>query len=366
MSLCSRCLQSLNSSNKRLISYNNGSIFELVIKSRGNTTRQMSWLPKVFGSKSPSPSTSVEGLAATLAPPSSPPQRHAEQVLTKALRESIDKRRSEEAAGREKITQELVAWGESDPIDISSPKSFHDPLGHLTFSEQLQYLANPPSAYLQTLEERAAKREEFEQTIYLADPINYWHLCFETKPDFVGDTVPAWKTWTSDRRMGIMEKFRRYDERYQRTIQRIYEKFDGPEYRSELRKGIVRRMRKTNHRNQIAAAKKTKTAEEQAILKIDDPPLSVVDVKAYRLAISFRNSALKKAQSKFINELVIFDDISEKGVTATEERERAQEKIASEKREEEKKQKEALEEWTNTASAAKLESINWGAIHSEA
>jgi predicted enzyme involved in methoxymalonyl-ACP biosynthesis len=125
-------------------------------------------------------------------------------------------------------------------------------------------------------------------------------------------------------------------------------------------------MRKTNHRNQIAAAKKNKTAEEPAILKIDDPPLSVVDVKAYRLAVSIRNSALKKAQSKFINELVIFDDISENGVTATEERERAQEKIALEKREEEKKLKEALEEWTNTASAIKIESINWGAIHREA
>ena len=364
--LCSRCLQSLNSSNKRLISPLNGTTFELAVKGRGSPTRQMSWLPRVFGSKPSTPSTSTEQ-PGTPVPRSSPPQRRAEQVLTKALQESVDKRRSEEAAGREKIKQQLIAWGESDPIDISSPKSFQDPLGHLTFPEQLQYLANPPPAYLQTLEERAAKREEFEQTLYLADPINYWHLCFETKPDFGGDTVPAWKPWTSDHRMNVMEKFRRYDERYQRTIQRIYEKFDRPEYRSELRKGIFRRMRKTNQRNQIAAAKKNKTTEEQeAILKIEDPPLSVVDVKTYRLAISFRNSALKKAQSKFIDELVIFDDISEKGVTATEERERAQEKIALEKREEEKKQKEALEEWTNMPSEVKVESVNWGAIHSEA
>jgi hypothetical protein len=348
------------------MSPSNGSAFELAVKGRGTPSRQMSWLPKVFVSKPPTPSTSTEERAGTPVAPSSPPQRPAEQVLTKALEESINKRRSEESAGREKIQRQLIAWGESDPIDISSPKSFHDPLGHMTFHEQLQYLANPPPAYLETLEERAAKREEFEQAIYLADPINYWHLCFDTKPDFGGDTIPAWKPWTSDRRINIMEKFRRYDERYQRKIQRIYEKFDRPEYRSELRKGIFRRMRKINQRNQIAGAKKNKTEEEkEAILKIEDPPLSVVDVKTYRLAISLRNSALKKAQARFIDELVIFDDISEKGVTATEEGERAREKIALEKREEEKKQKEALEEWTNTPSAAKVESINWGAIHSE-
>ena len=365
--LCSRCLQCFNSSNKRLTSHLNGSTFELAVKGRGTLTRQMSWLPKVFASKPPTPSTSTEDPAGTPAPLSRPPQRSAEEVLTRALQDSVDKRRSEEATGREKIRQELIAWGESDPIDISSPKSFHDPLGHLTFHEQLQYLANPPPAYLQTLEERAAKREEFEQTIYLADPINYWHLCFGTKPDFGGDTIPAWEPWTSDHRLSVMEKFRRYDERYQRKIQRIYEKFDRPEYRLELRKGIFRRMRKTNQRNQIAAAKKNKSTEKQeAILKIDDPTLSVVDVKAYRLAISFRNSALKKAQSKFIDELVIFDDISENGVTASEERERAQEKIALEKKEEEKKQKEALEEWTNMPRAAKAESVNWGVIHGEA
>ena len=163
---CFRCLQRLDSSNKGLVLPFNRRILELANSSQGIQSRQMSWLPNVFGSKPPTPSTSTDE------PAKPPSQRPAEKVLKEALQESIDKRRAEEAAGREKIRKELIAWGESNPIDISSPKSFHDPLGHLTFPEQVQYLANPPPAYLKTLEERAAKREEFEQIIYLADPIN--------------------------------------------------------------------------------------------------------------------------------------------------------------------------------------------------
>lgn len=371
--MCSHCLQTLNLANGRPTSPVNRILFQLASRNRGTNGRQMSWLPRIFRitqSNSPTPPMSAD----TQSTPSSSSLSHIpapERILTAALQEAAEIRRKEKEAEIKKIEDQLIAYGESEPIDTSTPKSFQDPLGHLTFDEQIQYLANPPPEYLQGLQERAHKREEFDKTMYTADPINQWHLCYSSKPNFAKDILPPWVPWTEDKRIEVMEKFRRYDERFQSRLQSIYKSFDSEDVRQGLKRAITMRLRKDIQKETIASSKKYKKYKkddppQMVQPNVEDPPLAVLDVKVYREMIQMRNLALKKAQAKFMEEVSVFEDINESGVLASVEKQGNLSRILWQRKREVMQQKEALQEWSNMSTDLKVESVNWGAINSEA
>ena len=275
----------------------------------------------------------------------------------------------------QKVEEHLIQWGESDPIDVSfSPGPFQDPLSHLTFQEQKAYLANPPTEYLRTLENRATARELCEKEIYLAAPLNNWRLCYDERPYFGAETLPPWKDWDSEKRLGVMEKYRRYDERLQRNIQQVFETYDSNAWHHKKRREMIIELDKylTQKRTWLNYStkmqrKKPKPASPYYVPDsvINAPPACVIDVKVWRKAITERNGRLKMVLAEHVKEVSVFEDISEEGVLAPAMREQALRKALREEEESEMKGSELLEEWEEMTDEARVEKVNWGAIHSE-
>jgi hypothetical protein len=131
----------------------------------------------------------------------------AEYPLAKSL--EIDAQVHRKATGKKREEEVLAEWNELQPVYNSYiPRPFKDPLGHLTFEEQVAYLANPSDEYLQTLEDRARVREMYEKTVFLADPLTQWKLAYNLKPRFEMLTLPEWKPWNMERKVQVMEKYR--------------------------------------------------------------------------------------------------------------------------------------------------------------
>jgi hypothetical protein len=370
--LCTQCLQTIKMSNRRPTSPLSRFLIQFTSSNRRTNIRHISWLPTIFrvrqSSLPPNPPSTETQTKSTSLPHLIFPRPAPELVLTAALQEAQELREKEKESEIKRIQEQLIAYGESQPIDESTPASFQDPLGHLTFDEQAQYLANPPPEYLDDLLERAQKREDFDKTMFTADPVNQWHLCYPIKPDFGKDDLPPWIPWDEDKRVEVMEKFRRYDERYQQRIQNIFQHFDSGEARNDLKKAVTLRIRKDIQREAIAAAKKAKKNKREDITSsngIDDPPLAVLEVKIYREIIRMRNNALRKAQAKFIDELIVFEDINVQGVLASVEKQMTLSRIMLERKKEIVRQKEALSEWFNMSSDQKAESVDWSAINNE-
>jgi hypothetical protein len=274
-----------------------------------------------------------------------------------------------------KVEEHLIEWGESDPIDVSFiPGPFQDPLSHLTFQEQKAYLANPPTEYLTTLEDRATARELCEKQIYFADPLNNWRLCYDERPDFGAETFPPWKNWDSDKRLTVMEKYRRYDERLQRTIQHVFQTFDSNSWHNRKRKEMIIELDKyltqkrtwLNYTTKMQRNKPKPTSPYYVPHSVvNAPPACVIDVKVWRKAIAERNGQLRRVLAEHVKEVSVFEDISEEGVLASAVREQALRKALREEEESEMKSYELLEEWEEMTDKARVEKVNWGAIHSE-
>src|SRR5438270_8593612 len=213
--ICAQCLQTLSgtASSPRLL--NSNAILQLG-RAYETQSRQMSWLGNLFSPTSP-PSTS-ERHPEPPKPPSSPSEPSPstnkstpELKLKQALEKASEKRNIIALNQQKQLENQLLAWGESDIPSSLTALPFQNPLGHLPLLEQKSYFANPPNAYVETLEERARVRESYEKEMFNADPITHWRLAYSTKPDFAAGELPLWKKWSLEKRLEVMEKCRRYD-----------------------------------------------------------------------------------------------------------------------------------------------------------
>jgi hypothetical protein len=308
----------------------------------------MSWLSKLFPSAGEASSTSA-----------------AEEISMKQAQEAEEKRLAQTAANKV-IAQQLIAWGETDPISELPEPPFQDPLGHLTFEEQKQYFTNPPETYLKTLEDRQRARELHEQQLFLIDPMNNWRFCYSTKPDFTQSMLPRWVPWKKERRVQVMEKYRRYDERFQRQIQEIYEKYDSPSWRDNMRTLLSSRWTKHVQRNAIRAARSSKNQGKQVVVQeAEEVPLSVVEVRVHRYIINSRNRALNRLWNRYIWDVAVFEDISEDGVVASDERRKKFYEIREKRRTDEQRQSEIFKEWSTLPVNSRVERVDWSAISTE-
>lgn len=322
----------------------------------------------------PKPESPTQPPASPSPPPtststsSSPQSLSPEHKLTESLRQAEENRQTTLRAAQKETDQQLLAWGETDPVSEAISPPFQDPLGHLTFPEQIAYLANPPDEYLRTLEDRAGVRESYEREIFLADPITHWKLAYDVKPDLGGSSLPSWKPWDQDKRLEMMERYRRYDERFQRKVQEIFEFFSSEDYVKRTARQVMYRIQKDIKQSAIAAAKKKGKGSKKdvlAALVLEEPPFKVIERKVHRVAIKSRNDALNRLWFQHMQEVSVFDDLNEEGLTVSEARKRKLPEVIEQKKVEEEKQKKAIKEWGTLPTDVKVESIDWRAITGE-
>jgi hypothetical protein len=307
------------------------------------------------------------------AAPAPPPEAEQtpEAVLSKALQKAEEERVAAQKATNQLIQQQLRAWGEDD-LDIPDPDPpFQDPLGHLTFEQQKAYLANPPPEYMQSLANRAAAREKYEKTLFLADPWTFWRYGCSTRPDFSRPSLPSWFPWRKWYRDQVIDKLRRYDQRFQKEVQLVYEEYDSEEWRSNVRKdltemyaAIARRAKKREKRDRKEKfdRKRKGNMEKAADEELgSEPPKVVIERQVYRKAILHRNRALNSVWRKHLYLLQKFEDLTEEGETVSE--------VASReyqgRRQLERIDEEVFEEWAEKPIEEKVESVDWKRIHSE-
>lgn len=308
----------------------------------------------------------------------SPPKPGPEQALTEILQKAEKKRFAKRAAEIEKARAQLAAWGEDKPIDEATDSPFIDPLGHLSFSEQKSYLANPPASYFESLEERARQREEYDRELFHADPLNYWHLCYSTKPDFSADILPVWKDYIPEHRLKVMEKYRRYDKRLQQRIQEIWEVYDSEAFHAKQKKVILTRSQREIKRKRITAAKRRKkekilssslSTTSESVEDIEEPPLAVAEVRAHRQAVKLRNQRLIKLWHSHIRELREFEDISKDGVLelkpSVKRFEELGGQVVGQKEMEEKQNDLVFKEWEKLPGESRTQKIDWVSINNE-
>jgi hypothetical protein len=366
----------------------------------------MSWWPFSEPDEPPTPTST-----------SSPPKFKPEALLAKDLQHTERQRRR--ALRRNENEKQLLAWAESDPVVETVDSPFVDPLGHLPLSEHATYFAAPPPEYVETLEERARVREEFERDMYLADPLANWRLCYPTRPDFGGFEIPCWKEWSVDKRMMVMEKYRRYDERFQEQIKACFAHYDHPHYIADLRRTVDSHMRgeaSERIRKRLAAAareaeaeakkaaaaaetkksaskkngkedeaekeekedkevkdvkdgkeiKEGKTFEEmerEGIL--EDPIFVVVERKSHRIAIKSRNDKLNELWFSHLKAVSIFEDLTPEGLTMSEDKKKEHTTAWEVRKVAEEEHRNIVKEWWTMAPDAKVETVDWKAIHSE-
>ena len=368
MNVCPKCIRTLASVHIR-----RNSLQEISGSNRRIGGRQISlwsiFSKSVFSQpESPPSAPSPPPSPASLATANQPQPPSAERKLAKSLKKVEEKRQATIFATQKETEQQLVAWGESDPLSENVTPPFQDPLGHLTFIEQIAYLANPPDEYLRTLEERAKVRERYEKALFHADPITYWKLAYDVKPELSGNALPEWRPWSQEKRLEMMEKYRRYDERFQRKAQEIFEFFASEEYLKRTGRQVMYRIQKEIRQNAITVAKRKskggqKDKSPQPI--VEEPPLRVIERKVHRMAIRQRNDALNRYWYQHIQEVSVFDDLDEEGLTPSEARKKKMPEVLEQKRAEEEKQRKAIKDWGTLSTDVKIESVDWRAIHSE-
>lgn len=377
MSICPRCLKAVTSAGieRGLIQGSN-------ILNRRIPTRQLS-LWSLFGSstsnntESPTPSPPSPSPPPPPPPPAAPQHRTqsdaAKDKLTEALKKAEEKRKADFAAAQKELELQYRAWGEADPVSEAVSPPFQDPLGHLTFEEQVAYLANPPDEYLRTLEERAKLREEFERELFMADPVHNWKWAYDVKPDLTGSTLPEWEPWNQDKMLEVMEKYRRYDERFQRKVQEIFESFGSAELIKRTEKQITFKIQKEIRANAAAAAMKQRPKGKKKKMKqapppvvvLEEPPLKVIERKVDRLLVKQRNEALNRLWHEHRADLVVFDDLNDEGLTVSEVRKKKVPEVLEQKKADEEKAKRAIKDWGALPSDIKVESVDWRAINGE-
>jgi hypothetical protein len=316
-------------------------------------------------------------------------QESIEEIVTKDLEEWSAKRAvrignptrqaTSEPAVSEAIAKQLEEWNETEPIDFSPPPGFQDPLGHLTDAEQIAYLNDPPPAYLETLEHRAADREEYEKLLYLSAPVKNWRLAYPVEPSYEEDGIKPWVPWSPDKKLAVMEKLRRYDERFQARYRAIYRHFDGRAARQAAQKRLIAKLarplpkpepftptgktKKERRRQREEHAQRMKT--ERAKAEVNPaakgmPPKEVFDVMIWRDVIRSRNTALLEGQTTAFEELERFADITEDGVIVNAQVNQVRWKKEIEK--EERVRKEEWNQWQNMSGDLKAQTVDWGAI----
>jgi hypothetical protein len=273
------------------------------------------------------------------------------------------------------VQRQLEEWNETDPIDLSPPPDFQDPLGHLTDAEQAAYLNDPPTEYLDALERRSADREEYEKLLYLSSPVQNWRLAYSVEPVYEEDGIKPWVPWTPEKRTTVMEKLRRYDERFQARYRAIYRHFDGRAARKAAQKRLLAKMEKptpTPKEPQFVPTGKTKRErrrqrEEHAqrvraerIRAKGTPPKEVFEVMIRRDVIRSRNTALLEGQTTAFEELLRFADITEGGVIVNVLAGLVRRKKEVEK--EERMREDEWKEWRKMPEEVKAEMVDWGGI----
>jgi len=367
MSKCLRCLTALNRQGWRKAVFR---AWQMSLNERPRRTqiRQMAWLSSFFkGTERNQAPSSIQNTAAPadLEPtnePKSSPAKSAEEVLECALEQQKARTTAEENKPPEppKITltkavqKQLEEWHETDPIDLAPPEGFQDPLGHLSDDDQIAYLQDPPPEYFETLERRASEREEYEKNLYLSNPVQYWPLAYCTEPDYSTETIKPWAPWSQAKRMEVMEKFRRYDQRIQARYRTIYKHFDGQVARQAAKKRLLAKLQ-----SNIRSSAKTKKEKNRAMAKLP-PPKEVLQVMIRRDVIRSRNKALLEAQKTAFEELTRFVDITEQGEILS-----VQAKWKRQKEKEARVNREEYKVWSNMGQRRKAESVDWSAIHSE-
>lgn len=362
LSVCGRCARTLQSSSRGDKLLRSSVSFHRSQDTRRISARQISLWSKWFPSKTEdASSTSTTTTEAKQSP---------EDALAEALQKAADERAAEIAAADKLIEEQLRAWGETDTNILDPPPPFQDPLGHLTFEQQKEYFANPPQEYLESLKARAVARENYEMILFQADPWTHWRLAgYKRKPDFSRTFLPRWRRWRRDQLDTAMEKFKRYDERFQRRVQSKYEKFDGEEYRTRVRNDMIasfaaatRAAKKAEKRTK---KKKGKTGSADAKKEDDEvesgPPLAVIEHKVYRKVLRDRNMTLTTVWQSHLHELQKFENISEDGDTVS----LIAMKQLGHKENKERNAKEVFGEWKNKPAEEKVQSVDWATIHKE-
>jgi hypothetical protein len=381
MSICRRCLTGLNRQGwrRQAISAWQASPAEHL---RRPQTRQIAWLTSLFAtpeqkpsdqkrSTEPQPLSSVRNTTGSEPTPDNhyqvPPSDTAQELLKTALEEHQARKliaRAETPPEPTKptiskaIQKQLEEWQQTQPIELALPAGFQDPLGHLTDDEQIAYLNDPPLDYLETLERRASAREEYEKLLYLSNPVQHWRLSCSVEPGFSLDSIKPWIPWSPEKRLAVMEKFRRYDERCQTRYRNIYGYFDSAVARQGVKKRLLAKLQ-SDVMSQPSKSKREKKRGRTKLL----PPKEVFEVMIRREVIRLRNTALLEAQKTVAEELAKFEDITEKGVRLSAQASQLRGKKQMEK--EDRIKKEEYKQWSKMSQESKVESVDWGAIHNE-
>jgi len=339
----------------------------------------MSWLSNIFASKPPSPSAGTQpeppNTPASQKPTTAPEPSNKptpELKLQRALEKAAEKRNALTLSQQKALEQELLQWGESTIPSSQTEIPFQNPLDHLPLSEQKNYLANPPNEYIATLEERARLRETWEKDMFLADPLTYWKFAYATKPDFSAEELPPWQSWSPEKRLDVMEKYRRYDERFLNRVQRIYTAHDSPAHwetvKAEIIHRVQREVRAEREKALAAQKKKTKTITGKKIDAVEEPvevPPRVLERRAFRTIVGQRNNALNTVWYTHLAEVRAFEDFTEDGRTLNEDRKRKRNMVKAQRIQESKRIKNALASWDKMTPEGKAEKVDWGAINAE-
>jgi hypothetical protein len=323
----------------------------------------MSWLSNLFASKSPSNPPPSQTPSTTSASSNKP---DPESKLQQALEKVVEKRLTMTLSQQKQLEQQLLAWGESDIPSLQTSLPFQNPLGHLSPSEQKSYLANPPNEYIETLEERARVRETYEKEMFLADPLTHWRFAYSTKPDFSSDELPVWQRWSHEKRLEVMEKYRRYDERFQNKIYQIYTNLDTPHHREKVKVGVMTRIQRDAIGARQKKARITSKGKKAAVVdEIEEPPLRVVERRAFRAIVKQRNEELNRLWHLHLAEVSVFEDLTQDGLTLTEDRKKKVPIVKDLRNKENQRIQKALEDWSTMTIENKAEAVNWGAIYTE-
>lgn len=241
----------------------------------------------------------------------------------------------------------------------------------MSLSDQKSYLANPPNEYIETLEERARVRETYEKELFLADPLTHWKFAYAQKPDFSTDILPTWQRWSPEKRLEVMEKYRRYDERFQSKMQAIYMSFDSPGNWEKAKASVILKIQrdsmasKQRKKSKPVKGKKVDVKGDVAEEVVEVPPLTVVERRAFRSVVRQRNEALNRLWHVHLAEVSAFEDLTQDGMTLTEDRRRKVPVVREQRNQENERIKKALKDWTTMPNESKAETVNWKAIYAE-
>lgn len=203
--------------------------------------------------------------------------------------------------------------------------------------------------------------------MFNADPIMYWQFAYSTKPDFSMDELPAWKKWSPEKRLEVMEKYRQYDERFQKKVHEIHKFYDSPLFWDKIKVSVVLRAQRqvTSIRSQLKKVKNVKGKENGPEEEGLEPPLTVIERRVFRKIVKMRNDSLNRWWSTHIAEVRKFEDLTQDGLTLSENRRRQVPVVKEQRIQENQKIEKALSDWSMMPNENKAETVNWGAIHSE-